>query len=40
MLSDLDAVFNVSQSKDGRQTAVVSGKLLTDAVMLSKIEPN
>ncbi len=35
-----DMVFNVSQSKGGKQSAVVRGNLLTDAVMLSKIEPN
>jgi hypothetical protein len=33
-----DSVFYVSQSNDGKQTAVVSGNLLTDAVMLSKTE--
>jgi Tol biopolymer transport system component len=35
-----DSVFKISQSADGKQTAVVRGKLLTDAVMLSKIEPH
>ncbi|HSK71032.1 MAG TPA: protein kinase, partial [Pyrinomonadaceae bacterium] len=33
-----DSVFNISLSSDGRQTAVVRGKLLTDAVMLTKIQ--
>lgn len=33
-----DSVFHVSQSYDGRKTAVVRGKLLTDAIMLTKIE--
>ena len=32
-----DSVYNLSQSGDGKQTAVVRGKLLTDAVMLTKI---
>ncbi len=35
-----DAVIDVSQSKDGKQVVVVSGKLLTDTVMLTKIEQN
>lgn len=35
-----DTLFNVSQSPDGKYTAVVRGKLVTDAVMLSKVSPN
>jgi serine/threonine protein kinase/WD40 repeat protein len=32
-----DSVFNVSLSKDGKQAAVVRGKLLSDAVMFTKV---
>lgn len=35
-----DLIFNLALSKDGKQTIVVRGKLLSDAVMLSKIRPN
>ncbi len=35
-----DNVFSISQSKDGKQFLVVRGKLLTDAVMLTKIKPD
>ena len=32
-----DSVYALSQSNDGKKTAVVRGKLLSDAVMLTKI---
>jgi protease II len=35
-----DNVFNISQSSDGKKTAVVRGRHVPDAVMLTKIEPN
>jgi hypothetical protein len=35
-----DTIFNVSQSGDGKKTAIVRGKIITDAVLLTRINQN